>query len=806
MLVLAVLPLLLLGYLDNSRTRQALLADTQQAMLSTAQATARAIDRVNAERMQQAKLLASTDLTIASITDPNADREAVKRLIGVYLASNPSFTGVAILDKDARTVESTDAGMYGKVYDFRPYFQRAIKGELYASEISVSVDTLKPMIVYSAPVKQGNQIVGIVLIRSTGEEVLRLVDDDTSALGDGSSGLLVDRNGIRLYDGSDKAMQFKAVVRPPEDVVQTILKEKQFGDGGTLQATDEQELAAGIKGSAQRPVFAAHEGGTAKQIAAVRLQTQTWTYLVRVPEQTFLAEVTAMGRDAILIMLATATIVAVLAIVIASSIARPIRTIAQDAQRIADGDLSTAGPDEADAADQTSANEVRRLRSAFASVRAYLTDLATVASDVAAGDLTHEARPRSERDTLGIAFQQMRGSLYESVSRVATVANDLASTATGLNQVATEGSAAVEEVAAAVQELAHGVRAQSDTTSQTSTAVSELLNAVEQVALGSQEQARSIGDASATTQEMADDIARVADRAQGVATTSMQARESAEHGARAVRQAVNGMAQIQAVVATAADKIGELGALGEQIGAVVETIDDIAEQTNLLALNAAIEAARAGEHGRGFAVVADEVRKLAERSQRETRAIADLIRDVQAGTRDAVSAMEQGSREVTVGTAQADEAGQALAEILLAVDATASQVEEIAAAAQGMVTRGNHVSDTMATISAAVEQAAAATEQMSASAESVGRSVENIAAVARTSSETTEQLSAAAEQMAAEVAGISERADQLASTADQLRDLVARFQLDATDHPARPAATVTWSDDASARSGLRAAS
>src|SRR5918999_1637693 len=124
------------------------------------------------------------------------------------------------------------------------------------------------------------------------------------------------------------------------------------------------------------------------------------------------------------------------------------------------------------------------------------------------------------------------------------------------------------------------------------------------------------------------------------------------------------MTEIRVVVAEAAGKVEELGKLGEKIGAVVETIDDIAEQTNLLALNAAIEAARAGEHGKGFAVVADEVRKLAERSQRETKAIADLIRDVQAGTREAVQAMELGAQKVEDGSARADQAGAALDEIL----------------------------------------------------------------------------------------------------------------------------------------------
>src|SRR4051794_20169504 len=190
---------------------------------------------------------------------------------------------------------------------------------------------------------------------------------------------------------------------------------------------------------------------------------------------------------------------------------------------------------------------------------------------------------------------------------------------------------------------------------------------------------------------MAAGVEEVASNAQRVAATSQQTRASAERGAQAVRETVDSIHAITGVVSEAAGKVEELCKLGDKIGAVVETIDDIAEQTNLLALNAAIEAARAGEHGRGFAVVADEVRKLAERSQRETKSISELIRDVQRGTDQAVAAMQQGSERVEAGTSQAGAAGRALGEILGSVATTAQKVDEIAAAAREMVARGREV-------------------------------------------------------------------------------------------------------------------
>jgi methyl-accepting chemotaxis protein len=458
-----------------------------------------------------------------------------------------------------------------------------------------------------------------------------------------------------------------------------------------------------------------------------------------------------------------------------------------------------------------------------------LPSLVTVAKALAAGDLTHDAvvsaqrvevRGKDELGTMagivnamidgiqetGAAFAEMSAGLRETIGQVQEAAVGLAGTSAQLGQVATQTSGIVQQVTMAIQNVAAGSTDTSGAAQVSNLAVEELSQAIDGIARGAAEQASQIQVVSATAAQMATGVEQVAVDAGAVATASARTKASAERGAHAVNATVEGIVEIKHVVATAAERVEQLGKLSEKIGAVVETIDDIAEQTNLLALNAAIEAARAGEHGRGFAIVADEVRKLAERSQRETRSIADLIHNVQASTKDAVSAMERGSAKVNEGAARADEAGRSLTEILHAVDLTVAQVTQIATAAQDMAGGAREVMDVMGTISAVVEQSTAATEEMAAQAGQVTTSIGTIASISEENSAASEEVSASAEEMSAQVEEMTAQAEELAATAEQLKSLVARFRLDNGNTSALTHRRRAGDWGAAPRAGLRRAS
>jgi methyl-accepting chemotaxis protein len=385
----------------------------------------------------------------------------------------------------------------------------------------------------------------------------------------------------------------------------------------------------------------------------------------------------------------------------------------------------------------------------------------------------------SKVQSMVASYQVARASLQQAVGEIRGSADTVAESSQQLGSAAGQTGAAANQVAQAIQGVASGAQTTSQQAQQTNDAVAQLSSVIDGIARGASDQARQVQTASSTAAQMAAGVAQVASNADTVAAATEQTRAAAQQGADAVRETVTSMGEIKSVVGDAAVKVEDLGQLGERIGAVVVTIDDIAEQTNLLALNAAIEAARAGEHGKGFAVVADEVRKLAERSSRETRQIGELIQQVQAGTKEAVEAMQAGASKIEQGAAKADQAGSALDEILRAVDATVRQVTDIATASQEMAIGARSVTDAMHSISAVIEENTAATEEMAAQSGEVGGAVQSIAAVAEEQSAATEEISAGAEEMNAQVEEMSAQAQELAATADQLKSLVARFKLDA---------------------------
>jgi methyl-accepting chemotaxis protein len=251
-----------------------------------------------------------------------------------------------------------------------------------------------------------------------------------------------------------------------------------------------------------------------------------------------------------------------------------------------------------------------------------------------------------------------------------------------------------------------------------SAASSQLHSTADQIATGAEQVATQTGSVATASEEMsatASDIARTCLLA---AEASNQTQTAANESAYIVMESVNVMNTIAECVQHSAQTVGGLGQRSDQIGAIVSTIEDIADQTNLLALNAAIEAARAGEQGRGFAVVADEVRALAERTTKATREISEMIKAIQQETKGAVISMENGVREVETGISESARSSESLCLILTQVAALTEQVSQIATAAeQQTATTGEITRNLQQVTDVVLDTARGASETASASSE-----------------------------------------------------------------------------------------
>ena len=305
------------------------------------------------------------------------------------------------------------------------------------------------------------------------------------------------------------------------------------------------------------------------------------------------------------------------------------------------------------------------------------------------GDLTRElsASGRDEVSALTRGVGVMAASLRDVVTQVASASREVASAAT---QIAASN---------------------------------------EEVAKSADEQSAQVTQISAAVEEMSASVIEVARKSSEAAGNASEAGKLAGEGGTVVQQTIQGMNAIAGAVQSGAQSVRELGKRGEQIGQIIAVINDIADQTNLLALNAAIEAARAGEHGRGFAVVADEVRKLADRTTKATDEIGQSIRAIQSETTSAVAGMDAGTREVEQGVAKAGEAGRSLEKIVASAKEVATVITSIAAAAEEQSAAAQQVSQSIGNVTAAAQQTREATGQAATAATQLSNKAEQLLAL-----------------------------------------------------------------------------
>jgi len=479
-----------------------------------------------------------------------------------------------------------------------------------------------------------------------------------------------------------------------------------------------------------------NEGEKAARVKIVRLAYfEPWNWVIGAGSYVdeFQKPVAAVTRSILKSSAAALAVAAVVGLWIAFGVAKPIRRVAERLEAISGG-----GADLTQELEVLSVDETGRLAAAF------------------------------NRFVAGLA--QMVRDIREATDQVSHGAQTTASSAEA-------AACGVQEIATTAGSVAEGAAQQRASLTEASRLVGEQDSALSSLAGSASALVQQVREASLSLQQMSQAVQSAADQAQSVAQAAERAHEAAQRGGTMVRSSLQGMERTGASAEESMRRIEHLAEKSRAIGDIVDVIDDVSEQTNLLALNAAIEAARAGEHGKGFAVVADEVRKLAERATHSADEIRSLIREVQNGVAEAVECQRAGTREVAEGLALASQAGEAIDEIVGSVADAAEAVQQISAATEQLLAQCEETRALASEMEAVSERSQEMLAMVADVASRVRSSTEGACQLAESAAAAAEQSSAATEELAAGIEEMTAITQEVSSAAERVKDMVSRFRV-----------------------------
>ncbi|MEN4010759.1 MAG: methyl-accepting chemotaxis protein [Bellilinea sp.] len=604
--------LLLVGLIAYFQSKAALTDAIQQRIESDAANTALLVNDWILEHIQEIE-------TLASISDVQSMRPAAAReIIQQYFNQWGGYETIFLAGMDGISIASSDDEQID--VSTRSYYQAVMQKQTVVSEPLFSKFTGNLVFVVAAPVyhpEDANVVVGMVggTIPTT-----RFVEVLKNAWhGETGDAYLINKTGYLIT-----APRFESDLKTAGKFQERAELEVR------IDSEAAQQVSRGESGFATYPDYR-----DVMVLGAFTPITVTgWGLIVEKDVSEAHAPVSQLRNIILLVGVGVMLLAAGIGALLARSIANPIRQMAETARDLAGGDIDQQ-------VTYASRDEVGILADSFRALIAYQKEMAQAAGQIAAGDLSAQVQPLSDKDVLGNAFAGMIARLREQVGQVRDSALTLKAAATQLASASNQAGQATSQIAATVQQVAAGVGQQTESVSRTAGTMDQMAHTINGVARGAQEQAQAAARATQLSAQLHAAIQQVAKIAQAVSLGAGEASQAARIGQSTVRNTVEGMQAIHEKVDLSTEKMSEMSRRSGEIGVIVETIEDIASQTNLLALNAAIEAARAGEHGKGFAVVADEVRKLAERSANATREIGTLIKAIQVSVDEAVNAMTE---------------------------------------------------------------------------------------------------------------------------------------------------------------------
>jgi methyl-accepting chemotaxis protein len=473
------------------------------------------------------------------------------------------------------------------------------------------------------------------------------------------------------------------------------------------------------------------------------------------------AEIEAGGAGMWLVfgaLLLFSTLVALgLAVLLSSDVSSATEALRGEAGRMASGDLRRGRIFESE-------DELGELARAFESMSASLRD--TVGRVTSAADRVEATAGEMSTVSESVATvtaDQVRGlqETTRSMEAIDEQVRGIAESSQALNVSVEESSSSILELGAAGEELNDTASVLSGKVEEVSSSIEQMVRSVKQVSENTEALSEASVETSASMEEMASSLREVDTSAEEAARLSREVVDSSEGGQMKVRQTIEGMEAIRDATETAETVIRSLGSRSTEIGAIVDVIDDVADETNLLALNAAIIAAQAGEHGRAFSVVADEIKDLADRVLTSTKEIGTLIRSVQDEASNAIGAIELGSASVASGVDLSAEAGVSLEQITAASRESGTRISGIVASVREQARAAAHVVELMERVRGGVDEIRSAAGEQDRGNEVVYRSTVAMQEVAQQVRGTTEEQARGSGRIRESVEGVREAVEQI---------------------------------------------